>query len=101
MNASPIVKDEDGEWVANPIYDYPYQGEITDYPLTAEQWRNKAEELWKLLDDISTAINVRWRDNNIYHLLEVSWSIAERRHEILYSDGYKLYAPKPEKEDMG
>lgn len=61
-----------------------------DHPQTTEQLREKAEALWQLLDDISTAFDMakpklEWFEKYV-------WGKCEQRSKHFQSDGYKLYA---------
>ena len=57
-------------------------------PATLEEWKEKAEFLWRLLDDIDTYGDVFKPDITAY-FKKVNY-IAARRHEVLQSDGHKI-----------
>ena len=58
-------------------------------------WRARAEALWALLDDIDT-LDDAVKANDVAYRKEAR-RIANRRHEILVSDGYALTAPPRDK----
>jgi len=57
-------------------------------PATLDQWREKAENLWKLLDDIDTYGDMFKPEHTIY-FKKVNEK-ANQRHDILSSDGYNI-----------
>jgi hypothetical protein len=54
----------------------------------------RAERLWKMLDDISTLDDACGDDDAAFR--KRAYAIAERRHGELLSDGYTLTRPKVE-----
>lgn len=62
----------------------------TDHPQTPEQLRVKAETLWQLLDDISTAFDMHKPKMEGFE--RYVWFKCEQRSKQFQSDGYKLYA---------
>lgn len=54
-------------------------------------WREVAEKLWELLDDISTASDVYKPEQNGFY--EHVMKKADERNKYFDSDGYKLYPP--------
>ena len=66
------------------------QENFTDRECTLEEWRAKAEALWALLDDISTASDIfKPEQTNFYKYVMRK---CEERSAQMVSDGYKLYA---------
>lgn len=63
---------------------------FTDHPQTPEQLREKAEALWQLLDDISTAFDMAKPEMEWFE--RYVWNKCERRSQYFESDGYRLYA---------
>ena len=61
---------------------------VKEKPATLEEWKEKAETLWQLLDDIDTYGDMYKPEINRY--FKAVNKKASERHKILYSDGYKL-----------
>ncbi len=61
---------------------------VNEKPATLEQWIEKAETLWQLLDDIDTYGDMYKPPINEY--FKAVNKKASERHKILYSDGHKL-----------
>jgi len=55
------------------------------------KYKELADNLWKLLDDISTAGDMFKPTDNSY--VRYVNKKVEERHKYLESDGYKLYVP--------
>ncbi len=64
-------------------------GELIEKPATLEEWKEKAEKLWQLLDDIDTYGDMYKPEINGY--FKAVNKKAAQRHDILQSDGYKLF----------
>lgn len=60
--------------------------------MTAVEWKNKAEALWKLLDDIDTLGDMIKPEVSPY-FTNVN-KLVGRRFQHLHSDGYNLFPPK-------
>jgi hypothetical protein len=63
---------------------------LIDHPQSVLQLRAKAEKLWQLLDDISTAFDqakpeLEWFERKV-------WCCCESRREHFKTDGEKLFA---------
>lgn len=58
----------------------------------AEKYKQTAEQLWDLLDEISTFDDACKSDDAAFR--KMIYQVAERRHEIIKSDGYNLIWPK-------
>lgn len=54
-------------------------------------WKERAEKLWQLLDDIDTLGDSMRPEQTPY--FKAIQRIHEKRHSILKSDGYKLEIP--------
>ena len=66
------------------------QENFTDRKCTVDEWRSKAEALWALLDDISTASDMfKPEQTNFYKYVMRK---CEERSKQMISDGYRLYA---------
>lgn len=61
---------------------------LVEKPATLEEWREKAEKLWAMLDDIDTYGDV-FKPKASAYFAAVNNKAAER-HDILKSDGYKI-----------
>ena len=71
-------------------------GELIEKPATLEEWKEKAEKLWQLLDDIDTygdmyTFAVFRPQPEINGYFKAVNKKAAQRHDILQSDGYKLF----------
>ena len=62
---------------------------------TREQWRECAEALWGILDDIDTLSDMlKPNDEDGYRkFCSMALKRADKRHLLLHSDGYKLTPP--------
>ncbi len=60
-------------------------------------YKKAAEQLWQLLDDIDTSTDVLKptidKPNTLMAFYSQTNKYTAKRHEILKSDGYKLYTP--------
>ena len=61
---------------------------LKEKPATLEEWKLKAEELWKLLDDIDTAGDMFKPEINGY--FKYVQKKVEQRFKQMESDGYKI-----------
>jgi hypothetical protein len=63
-------------------------------PDSAAAWKDRAEKLWQIIDDIDTYSDMAKGDEKLYR------SLVERkqktRFDILTSDGYDLFVPGTE-----
>ena len=57
--------------------------------MTRKEMLDGLEYLWDLLDDVSTWSDAAKGDYQMFH--DKVYAIAERRHDILTSDGYNLF----------
>lgn len=64
-----------------------------DVPVSPERMREKAEELWKLLDNISTAGDA-YKPNLDDPFVKYVLRECEKKGKHFESDGYKLYCTK-------
>ncbi len=77
---------------------------LIEQPATLEQWKTKAEELWKLLDAIDTASDMFKPEFTAY--TKYVDKIVAKRGNYLESDGYNIinttkYFPWYLKDDLG
>jgi len=73
-----------------PLFEHNKSGfeNVKDKPATLEEWKEKAETLWQLLDDIDTYGDM-YKPKIDGYFKAVNKKASER-HKVLYSDGYKL-----------
>jgi len=73
-----------------PFFEHNKSGfeNIKEKSATLEEWKEKAEALWQLLDDIDTYSDMYKPEINGY--FKAVNKKASERHKILYSDGYRL-----------
>jgi len=57
-----------------------------------DKLRLMATMLWQLLDDIDTASDIA-KSNDIFYRKMVE-AVQKRRHQIITSDGYRLFLPE-------
>lgn len=63
-----------------------------DHDMSEDKWKDIAEKLWILLDDIDTASDMfKPKKDNFYRY---SMKKAEKRFELISSDGYDLFPVK-------
>ena len=65
----------------------------------AEIYKEIAEKLWKLLDDIDTSTDIykptKDKPNSLLAFYNNTNKITSKRFTLLESDGYGLFLPKP------
>ena len=65
-------------------------GKLGGGPLV--QWKERAEKLWQLLDDIDTLSDI-FKDNEPAGFHRAVLVRVAKRHKILESDGHHLFVP--------
>jgi len=59
--------------------------------MSEQKWKERAEALWQILDDIDTLDDAIKNDDTSFRKWALEYSY--KRHEILSSDGYNLSVP--------
>ena len=87
-NLTDVVTEQDKGRCAPAPCSATYN--FKNHPQTPEELRAKAEALWQLLDDISTAFDM-YKPTMAGFERRV-WHLCEQRSNQFQSDGHKLYA---------
>ena len=61
---------------------------MVEVPATLEQWKSKAEALWKLLDDVDTYGDM-FKPEHTAYFKAVNYKLGER-FKHMHSDGYVI-----------